>query len=65
MKKEGLPCNLIDRIKKDSVFLKPIWIKLDSCVNLKPIIRMSSIQVEKFLASESDTVLDKYKDNMT
>ncbi|KAK0059860.1 adenylosuccinate lyase [Biomphalaria pfeifferi] len=63
MKHEGLPCDLIDRIKKDDYF-KPILSKLDSCVNPTTFIGMSSSQVETFIKSEVDEVLDKYKDNL-
>ncbi|KAK0043485.1 adenylosuccinate lyase [Biomphalaria pfeifferi] len=63
MKHEGLPCDLIDRIKKDDYF-KPILSKLDNCVNPTTFIGMSLSQVETFIKSEVDEVLDKYKDNL-
>ncbi|KAI8796749.1 adenylosuccinate lyase [Biomphalaria glabrata] len=63
MKQEGLPCDLIARIKDDSYF-QPILSKLDSCVNPTTFIGMSSIQVKIFIEDEVDVALKNYKNNL-
>ncbi|KAH9502475.1 hypothetical protein Btru_068794 [Bulinus truncatus] len=63
MKQEGLPCDLLNRIKTDSYF-EPILDKLDSCVDPKSFIGLSAHQVEKFITEEVQPVLEKYKGNM-
>ncbi|XP_059168681.1 adenylosuccinate lyase-like [Physella acuta] len=64
MKTEGVPCDLLDRIKEDKYF-GAIIDKLESCLDPASFYGLSVRQVERFVDEEILPVLQKYKGNIT
>ncbi|KAK3769729.1 hypothetical protein RRG08_062070 [Elysia crispata] len=64
MKQEGLPCDLLDRVRNDPYF-QPILDKLDACVDAKTFSGLSERQVERFVTEEARPMLIKYEDHLT
>lgn len=64
VKQHGRDNDLVDRVRKDSYFA-PILDKLDSILDARTFTGRASGQVDDFVAEEVNTVLERYKDNIT
>lgn len=64
VKQHGRDNDLVDRVRKDSYFA-PILDKLDLILDARTFTGRASGQVDDFVAEEVNTVLERYKDNIT
>ncbi|CAG5115229.1 unnamed protein product [Candidula unifasciata] len=64
MKHEGLPCDLLDRIRADAYFAC-ILDKLASCLEPSTFVGTSVSQVERFITTEVTPVIVKYEASFT